>query len=520
MPEMKQSFSTKTDRILTHRGRGGRSTGNRVSVVFPGDNIQKALDKVGDDGGGLVLLRKGTHILSTSLTVPSNVSLEGEGIGNTIIDFNAGAFQIKVQGTIRTTGGTGVSITEGSTTVTGVGGTTFLTDVAADDMIVITEPATGMLAEVASITNDTTLVLKKAWPYPSITDNDYTIFKSVSNVIIRNLTITNSSLVGGVSASGPGVLDIENVVNFIAENLLVTNNSAAKGINIVAAVNSEFRNVESSYNGSGSTHDGISITFTKRVAFYSCSAIGNAGAGFNLDAGSVYNWTEHNAFYSCFSEGNTQYGFDIGGSNGLLLHCRALGNDDTGFRITGLSNNVLLVCYSIDNGGDGIELTLAGDNNYVEGCYLRDNGAWGIDILLNSDNNIINRCYFAGNASGTVRDANTSGTTIYQNFGYGTKTLANGANNNVNLNEDKFIRITGPTGAFSISGIAGGINGKEVYLYNAVAFDMTITNDATSTAANRILTLTGADVVLTGVSVAHLVYYATDARWILLGTQG
>ena len=50
---------------------------------------------------------------------------------------------------------------------------------------------------------------------------------------------------------------------------------------------------------------------------------------------------------------------------------------------------------------------------------------------------------------------------------------------------------------------------------------MTISNEsASSDAANRITTLTGADVVLTGVSVAHLIYNATDARWILLGTQG
>ena len=49
---------------------------------------------------------------------------------------------------------------------------------------------------------------------------------------------------------------------------------------------------------------------------------------------------------------------------------------------------------------------------------------------------------------------------------------------------------------------------------------MTITNDATSTAANRILTLTGADVALTGTSMAEFQYSAVSSRWILLGTQG
>ena len=64
------------------------------------------------------------------------------------------------------------------------------------------------------------------------------------------------------------------------------------------------------------------------------------------------------------------------------------------------------------------------------------------------------------------------------------------------------------------------MNGKTVTLYNAVAFDFTITNDATSTAANRILTLTGADVTLTGVSAATLMYNLADARWLLVNTQG
>jgi hypothetical protein len=102
-------------------------------------------------------------------------------------------------------------------------------------------------------------------------------------------------------------------------------------------------------------------------------------------------------------------------------------------------------------------------------------------------------------------------------------TLANGANADVALPSNYFARIAGPTGAFSISGVvapAAADDGWELTLYNSVAHDMTITNDALSTAANRILTLTGADVTLVGVSVVKLKYCAADSRWILLGTQG
>ena len=100
----------------------------------------------------------------------------------------------------------------------------------------------------------------------------------------------------------------------------------------------------------------------------------------------------------------------------------------------------------------------------------------------------------------------------------GSFTASNGANNNIALPNKSFIRITGPTGAFSISGIAKPDNpdGRVVILYNTTSQHMTITDDATSTAANRILTNTGADVVTTGTGIVSLIYSVTDARWILL----
>lgn len=102
----------------------------------------------------------------------------------------------------------------------------------------------------------------------------------------------------------------------------------------------------------------------------------------------------------------------------------------------------------------------------------------------------------------------------------GSLTLANGANSDVVLPTSEMVRITGPTLAFNITGMTLGSSGRHVTLFNSTTQNMTITNDATSTADNRILTLTGADVTLTGQSIARLWYSDTDSRWILLGTQG
>ena len=103
----------------------------------------------------------------------------------------------------------------------------------------------------------------------------------------------------------------------------------------------------------------------------------------------------------------------------------------------------------------------------------------------------------------------------------GAFTAVNGNNNNINIGGTSFIRITGPTAAFSITGIAGGVDGKVVILYNAAAtYNMTIANENTnSTATNRITTLTGSGVVTTGVGAITLIYDSTASRWIVTSVR-
>ena len=107
----------------------------------------------------------------------------------------------------------------------------------------------------------------------------------------------------------------------------------------------------------------------------------------------------------------------------------------------------------------------------------------------------------------------------------GALTLSNGANNNIGIPKKSFVRITGPSGAFNITGItkpaaASATNnpdGTLLILYNSTAQAMTITNDSgSSTAANRIYTNTGSDVATTGRGTTSFIYSVTDARWILV----
>lgn len=95
--------------------------------------------------------------------------------------------------------------------------------------------------------------------------------------------------------------------------------------------------------------------------------------------------------------------------------------------------------------------------------------------------------------------------------------LSNGNNDNIAIGARSFIRVTGPTGAFVIRGIASGFNGKRLVIYNTTTQNMTINHeDAGSTAANRIRTMNAASPATTGEGLAEFVYDATLQRWLLL----
>jgi hypothetical protein len=94
-------------------------------------------------------------------------------------------------------------------------------------------------------------------------------------------------------------------------------------------------------------------------------------------------------------------------------------------------------------------------------------------------------------------------------------TASSGSNNDISVGATSFIRVTGPGAAFTITGIAGGVDGKVLVIYNATTQNMSITNnDGLSSAANRVYTLAGT-VSTTGTGCISLIYSATDSRWIV-----
>ncbi|UEG49584.1 hypothetical protein LK994_13160 [Ferruginibacter lapsinanis] len=100
----------------------------------------------------------------------------------------------------------------------------------------------------------------------------------------------------------------------------------------------------------------------------------------------------------------------------------------------------------------------------------------------------------------------------------GSITCGNGnSNHNLAIGNKTFVKITGPTGNFTITGLAGGVEGKIVILYNSTANNMTIANShASSDAANRILTPTGGNIATAKTGSAILIYDASVSKWVVV----
>lgn len=106
----------------------------------------------------------------------------------------------------------------------------------------------------------------------------------------------------------------------------------------------------------------------------------------------------------------------------------------------------------------------------------------------------------------------------------GEYTAVNGSNNDIGPPLATFVRISGPTSAFTITGVASaarGIpDGRLLYLFNSTAQNMTIANEsASSTAENRIITGSGGNIVTTGTGTVQMIYSPPDSRWIVIATQ-
>jgi hypothetical protein len=116
----------------------------------------------------------------------------------------------------------------------------------------------------------------------------------------------------------------------------------------------------------------------------------------------------------------------------------------------------------------------------------------------------------------------TSGTSVFNGIltvpGAVNSSIAN-TNNVVSISTNAYVQLSGPSGSFCVASISGGVAGRVVILENTSGQTMVIANQSgfDSTAANRIVTLTGAD--LNPVNVATLWYDGAASRWKVISAR-
>ncbi len=175
------------------------------------------------------------------------------------------------------------------------------------------------------------------------------------------------------------------------------------------------------------------------------------------------------------------------------------------------------------------------------GLDIQNSGSWGsgtsstsaniglnvnVTGATNSSNNYA--ALFNGGYVGVGTTAPAVSLDVAKDFAtreYNYTTSLSGTVNDVNFdgsnNQTSYVRIQNASAAFSLTGIAGGANGKHMTIYNGTSQTMTIVNQsASSTAANRIVTGTVANLPLPSTGSASFVYSSQESRWICYAISG
>jgi hypothetical protein len=193
-----------------------------------------------------------------------------------------------------------------------------------------------------------------------------------------------------------------------------------------------------------------------------------------------------------------------------------------------ISDNVVYNSNRLNAGHAAIDLVATSDT-VISGNIIYDatgsiEAEYGVYERSTCDKNTVvnNRVFNMASGDYSVTGANSTvvqsrlGTVFAVQSGlqvnHTSLTLVNGANNNVALPANAgSVTITGPTGAFNITGIAGGALGRMIVLVNSTSQTMTLTiNSGSSSVANRLYLTGSVDKTISAWSAVSLVYVANQ----------
>lgn len=311
-PEAVNTFESGlgTHHLEAQEMGAAQSIGYQMITVHPTENIQEAIDKVSSLGGGIVRLLAATYFVDYDITIPRDITLQGDGREGSYIMFNGNANQVRMAG--------------------------------AD--------ASNLTAH-ARIRD---LFIQDSGHATCALDIDYSDGVSVENVIIYGSTgyairarhssffqfkdvICDSNDLGGILFE---TTTARSVVHFKLDNVICQNN-LANGIKWVTA--SGGANVSNGYfiavRCNLNIDDGLDMSGSIQTdsTFVACFFGSNEENGVDID-------TQNNAFIGCVFESNTLDGVEVSKLENKFIGCKSEGNTilnwDLQTRATVIGNNL------------------------------------------------------------------------------------------------------------------------------------------------------------------------------------
>jgi len=354
--------------------------GNKVTNVFPGQDIQKAIDKVNKLGGGTVFLKVGTHSLITDLTLYSNIYLQGENAGSSIISFGNNAKQIKIVGSGAYSTGT-IAITNGGVTVTGTT-TSWLANVSAGQNIMIK----GIWYPISAVVSDTELTIAIPYADINVSGVTYVAATTINEVQLINFTIT---------ASGTAAVKAQYGSEIFLRDINIQ--ASVSGLDFDDCSQSSFHEIDLVANYSGADFNNCHFTI-----FDACGVLdsltGNGVTMTNCSSMAL------NDFFILNSAGD---GLSMTNCEDIKISGNFTENAGQGIEFVSGNDNIDVDSFIFKkNGSDGVKFTATMDNCHIGKGVFKNNGGYGINIAASSCNdNIISSCIFTGNTSGGLNDS-------------------------------------------------------------------------------------------------------------------
>lgn len=182
---------------------------------------------------------------------------------------------------------------------------------------------------------------------------------------------------------------------------------------------------------------------------------------------------------------------------------------------TAVSATALTGIVPVANGGTG---TATGSITGTGALTFTSGGATKVILKPGTDSTTAVQVQNAAGTAVVSVDTTNSRVNIVGRFATskGSVACVNGANNNLALPAAAYVSVTGPSGAFNITGFVAGADGQHLELWNPTGQVMTIKDqNGGSSAGNQIFTNTGADVVLGALSFMSFIYDSGSAIWVV-----